>query len=59
MNDSTTWSPGREVLNAGAYFGDDAGALVTTENREAAHRDAAGDQVVVGVAHARPLPSGS
>jgi hypothetical protein len=26
---------------------------VPTENREARHRDAAGDQVVIGVAHAR------
>ena len=44
---------GREVLDAGADLGDDAGALVAAEHREARHRDAAGDQVVVGVAHAR------
>ena len=43
----------REVLDARADFGDDAGALVTAEDREAAHRDSAGDQMVVGVAHAR------
>ena len=53
MNDSTTWSPGRDVLDAGTDFGDDAGALVTAEHREAGHRDAAGDQVMVGVAHSR------
>ena len=35
----------------GTHFGDDAGALVAAENRKAAHRDPAGHQVVVGVAH--------
>ena len=42
-----------DVLHAGAHLGDDAGALVPTEHRKARHRDAAGDEVMVGVAHAR------
>ena len=44
---------GRDVLDAGPDLGDDARALMTAQHREAAHRDAAGDQVVVGVAHPR------
>ncbi len=44
---------GCDVLDSGADLGDDAGALMTAQHREAAHRDAAGDQVVVGVAHPR------
>ena len=44
---------GFEALDAGPDLGDDARALVAAEHREAAHRDAAGDQVVVGVAHPR------
>ena len=44
---------GRDVLHAGADLGDDAGAFVAAEHREARHRDVAGDEVVVGVAHAR------
>ena len=44
---------GCDVLDAGADLGDDACALVAAQHREAGHRDVAGDQVVVGVAHAR------
>ena len=44
---------GCEVLDTGADLGDDAGALVPAEHRETHHRDAAGHQVVVGVAHPR------
>lgn len=43
----------RDVFHARPNFGDDARALVPAEHREARHRDAAGDQVMVGVAHAR------
>ena len=42
-----------DVLDSGSDFGDDACALMATQHREAAHRDAAGHQVVVGVAHPR------
>ena len=44
---------GSDVLDAGADLGDDACALVAAEHREAGHRDVAGHQVVVGMAHAR------
>src|SRR5882757_3512410 len=47
-----SWS---QALDARPDFGNDARALVPAENREAAHRDAAGHQVVVGMAHARRL----
>ena len=44
-----------DVLDTGADLGDDARALMPAKHGEAAHRDAAGDQVVVGVAHPRRL----
>ena len=44
-----------DVLDTWADLGDDAGALMPAQHREAAHRDAAGDQVVVGVTHPRRL----
>ena len=43
----------RDAVDARADLGDDAGALMSAQYGEAQHRDAAGDQVVVGVAHAR------
>lgn len=42
-----------EAFDARPDLGDDACALVPAEHREAAHRDAARDQVVVGVTHPR------
>ena len=42
-----------DVLDSFTDLGDDAGALVAAEHGEAEHRDAAGHQMVVGVAHAR------
>ncbi len=41
----------REVLDSRTDLGHDACALVAAEHRESRHRDAAGDQVVIGVAH--------
>ena len=40
-----------EVLHAGADLGDDARALVAAEDREARHRDATGNQMVIRMAH--------
>ncbi len=51
MNDKHHVVAGRDVLDAGSDLGDDARALVAAEHGEAAHRDATGDQVEVGVAH--------
>ena len=42
----------RHAFHTLTDFSDDAGALVSAQHRESKHRDAAGDQVVVGVAHA-------
>src|SRR5262249_44840297 len=42
----------REVLDAGPHLGNDPGALVSAQHRKPRHWYVAGDQVVVGVAHA-------
>ena len=44
---------GLKALDAWSDLGDDARAFVAAEHGETTHRDAAGDQVVVGVAHPR------
>ncbi len=43
----------REVVDSLADLDDDTGAFVAAEDRERRHRDVAGDDVVIGVAHAR------
>ncbi len=44
---------GLDVVDTRADLGHDARAFVAAEHREARHRDVAGHQVVVGMAHAR------
>lgn len=43
----------REVLYSLADLDDHPGALVAAEYREPHHRDTAGDQVMIGMAHSR------
>src|SRR3954453_15682035 len=46
---------GGNVLDPGPDLGDDARSLVPTQHGEATHRNAAGHQMVVGMAHPRRL----
>ena len=52
MKPNTTWSPGASQLTPSPTSCDDAGALVAADDRQL-ERQVAGDEVLVGVAHAR------